>query len=109
MNLNVIGYVSKADGKQIRVNVFDKSIKKQLTNLGFIYDEQLGEYIINTLNVTEKANIFNQLRSFDICFSGGKEWCPSEVFEYLREKKLLSGKFQKIYWLSPDNFEIKII
>ena len=73
---------------------------------GNAYDVDLNEYKIATLGDEKKAEIFNKLRDMDVYFSDGREWCPSEVFEHLRDTGLLSGKFTMISWAAPSEFFI---
>lgn len=106
---NLLAYVTKADGKEIRVHVVNSSVVSDLLSLGFVYDKNLGEYTIMTTDVSEKANNFDRLRVLGVCFSDGREWCPSEVFEYLRDQKKLSGTFKRISWRSPNDAHIVVV
>jgi len=54
----------------------------------------------------ELAEVFTKLRDLDIPFSAGQDWAPSEIFEHLREKGLLSGKFKKISWSGPGSSRV---
>jgi hypothetical protein len=49
-----------------------------------------------------------KLRDNNFFFSGGREWCPAEVFEYLREQSLLKGSYKKISWADPNNYRIDV-
>ena len=104
----VKAYVTKADGEVVRVKLLDSTFEKDLLNLGFSFDAEFLEYAIQASNDTEKANLFNMLRNLDVSFSSGKEWCPSEVFEYLRELGLISGDFKRISWRGPGKFYITV-
>ena len=101
--------VTKADGQTVRVKSLEESISKELENIGFSYDAKISEYVILVADNPEKARIFESLRDLDICFSAGKEWCPSEVFEYLRDIGLLKGSFYRISWKSPTHSEITTV
>lgn len=100
-------YVSKADGKQVRVRVPSSTSDARLESLGFTFDSKLSEYIKDAPDITEKVKLFSALRDADVYFSDGKEWCPSELFEYFREQNLISGKFKRVSWLDPQNFTIR--
>jgi hypothetical protein len=50
--------------------------------------------------------VFDELRSLGVAFSAGKEWCPSEVFEYLRDEQLLSGKYLRVAWTQPGQYRL---
>jgi len=104
----VKAFVTKADGKVVRVKLVDHSFKNELYNLGFVYDSDLSEYTSLVSGDQEKAELFDKLRSLGVNFSGGKEWCPAEVFEYLREANLLDGNYKKIGWSGPGEYHISV-
>ncbi|MBU3069844.1 hypothetical protein KOI40_08425 [Aestuariicella sp. G3-2] len=106
---NVDAYVTKADGKQVRVQFINQTFDSRLKSLGFSFDSSLSMYIKNTSDQSDKANTFALLRDSGVGFSDGKEWCPSELFEYFREQKLITGKFKRISWSNPKSFTIKEI
>ncbi len=54
----------------------------------------------------EKAQILKKLQKKGICFSGGYGWSPCEVFDYLRDKKLLSRSFKEIVWQGPNEWVV---
>lgn len=101
-------YVFIADGNTIRLTVVDEAIKISLCTLGFTPESRSAQYELRVSGEQEKAIIFEQLRTLDVCFSAGKEWCPAEVFEYLRNKGLVSGSFKKISWRGPDDYHITV-
>jgi hypothetical protein len=102
----VQAYVTKSDSDFVRVKILDAKIKEKLIGIGFTNDIDLNEYKIITPNDEKKAGIFNQLRDLEVYFSDGREWCPAEVFEYLRDKGLLIGNFTMISWTAPDKYFI---
>lgn len=101
-------FVTKADGSFVRVKLLDDSFKPELINLGFSYDRDLLEYVIQTNENSIKAAVFKNLRDLDVNFSGGKEWCPSEIFEYLRETGLVNGQFRKVSWTGPGDYHVSM-
>lgn len=104
---NFDAYVSKADGQQVKILAINNTLVEQLEVLGFLFDPVSSMYVKDVVNMTEKARLFSTLRDIGVCFSDGKEWCPSELFEYFRENKLLDGKFKRVSWSGPDIFTIK--
>ncbi|MNL75863.1 hypothetical protein D3C87_2017350 [compost metagenome] len=48
-----------------------------------------------------KVKLFEKLRDEGICFSAGHDWCPADVFEFLRDQKMLNGVYRKIVWDGP--------
>jgi hypothetical protein len=99
-------FVAKADGKQVRVYSVNSSLDSELISLGFKHDQELSMYVKDTANLSTKAALFARLRDLDVCFSDGKEWCPSELFEYFREQNLLHGKFKRVSWTAPNSYRI---
>ena len=53
-----------------------------------------------------KAQVLTALRDLGLCFSAGREWSPTEVFEWLRDQGLVSGHYRRIGWRGPGDFEI---
>ena len=100
-------YVVKADSRQVRVKTVNNATHPELTKLGFSFDASLSSYVKDTTGVPEKAQLLTQLRDAGICFSAGREWCPSEVFEYFREQNLVAGKYKRVSWSAPKNFTIQ--
>ena len=105
-NHSVNAYVTQADGDYVRIKVLDACGETALINLGFSSTTQTDEYEMSCSDNTTKANIFAQLRQLDVCFSAGREWCPAEVFLYLRDIGLLSGGFKRIAWARPAHYRV---
>lgn len=104
----VKAFVTKADRKAVCVRLIVNSFQSELFNLGFKYDSELSEFIFLVSGDQEKADIFCKLRALGVSFSGGKEWCSAEVFEYLRDIGLLSGNFQRISWRGPGDYHLTV-
>ena len=106
VNQNLNAYVDKADLQIVRVQVLDACIIGELEHLGFTAENTSTEYVITVSDDTAKAGIFSRLLQLGVAFSAGREWCPAEVFEYLRDLGLLSGRYQRIAWTSPSKYRI---
>lgn len=104
----VKAFVTKADGKIVRVKLVDSSLQNELSSLGFVYDPDLSEYTFSVSGNQEKAELFDKLRILEVGFSSGKEWSPAEVFEYLRETGLLTGSFKRISWSAPGDYHLTV-
>jgi hypothetical protein len=104
----VKAFVTKADANVVRIKLLDSSFQSELSNLGFVFDSGLSEYTFSVTGNQEKAELFDKLRALDAGFSSGKEWCPAEVFEYLRETGLLTGSFKKISWNGPGDYHLTV-
>ncbi|WP_152027160.1 hypothetical protein [Stenotrophomonas maltophilia] len=100
----VSAYVQRADGNAVQVSLLDETPRAALLALGF--RGQGGTLQRGVGDDDEKARLFIALRDCGIAFSDGREWCPAEVFAWLRERGLLAGTFLRIAWQGPDRFEI---
>jgi hypothetical protein len=96
-------YVSEAAANRIIVVSKDLDTNAFLMTIGF-KEEGSGKFSIAVTSDQEKAAAFSKLRDRGIHFSFGREWNPSEVFEDLRDKKLISGTFQEIAWRKPGDW-----
>jgi len=103
---SVNAYVTQADGDYVRVKVLDTSIETALINFGFSSSTRSDEYDMPCSDNSTKATIFAQLRQLEVCFCAGREWCPAEVFLYLKDIGLLSGGFKRIAWSRPDHYRV---
>lgn len=99
-------YVTKSDSDFVRLKILDARIKEKIINIGLTNDIAINEYIIITPDDRKKASVLNQLRNIGVCFSDGREWCPAEIFEHLRDKGLLAGTFSMVSWTTPDEYFI---
>jgi hypothetical protein len=96
-------YVRSADGDVITV----VAAGPLPTRLGFAANaEDPGSYRRRVADDREKAQVFTALRDAGMCFARGREWSPTEVFEWLRDHGLLSGRFQSISWSAPGTFQV---
>ena len=102
-------FVEKADGDVIRVKVNDPSLSTELGAVGFVGALEDGVFERYVADDAEKAKVFASLRLLHIAFSNGKEWCPAEVFEYLRDKALLSGEFVQVSWTQPGQYRLEFV
>lgn len=105
--MKIAGYVIQADTNDIKVIVTDKRVEKILREYGFKKNEN-NELVYASDGEEEKAIAFNLLNKNNIAFSAGREWCPSEVFEYLREKGLVIGSYRRIAWVNPHETTLTI-
>lgn len=109
MNVNsVMAFVTKADGKIIRVNLIDEKFEYELSKLDFVFDHDTKEYVLQVSDNDKKSKTFKHLRDLGVAFSSGKEWSPSEVFEYLREMGLITGKYTRISWTNLGEYQCTI-
>lgn len=105
METHIDAYVKQADGNRINVMLLNDRSRSALQALGFTADE--GDTL--TLPVADgaaKAAVFIRLRDLGVAFSAGREWCPAEVFEHLRDSGLLDGPYLRVAWRTPQRFTV---
>lgn len=101
--------VSKADGSRIVVEVYGTPYDAVLHGLGFTLRSTSPSRIfeMSVASDKEKADVLSKLRDAGIAFSRGKEWCPAEVFEWLRDQGSTRGPFQSISWCGPGQWVVR--
>lgn len=82
----------------------DNALDSPLRAIGFSNATEQDIYLLRVADDKQKAKVFDELRSLGVAFSAGKEWCPSEIFEYLRDEQLLSGKYLRVAWTQPGQY-----
>ena len=98
-------FVKRADSDHIVVDLQEDVLSAQLERLGFTRVSTADrELQIETTSKEEKARVLTTLRDRGVHFSRGREWSPAEVFEWLRDQKLVSGVFSEIYWVNPHSW-----
>lgn len=105
METHIDAYVRQADGNCIRVTLLNGRSRASLQALGF----SAGEADTLTLPVPDdaaKAAAFIRLRDLGVAFSAGREWCPADVFEHLRDRDLLTGPYLRLAWHTPQQFTV---
>lgn len=102
-------HVCQASGNMIVVDTSDSQHDAMLHGFGFAL-QRVGSGRAFDLPVNsdkEKADVLSKLRDAGIAFSRGKEWCPAEVFEWLRDQGLTRGPFQSISWRGPRQWVVR--
>lgn len=99
-----IAYISFVAG-----NIFIDNVQGELVthikDLGGQKDKtDPTKFIIQYNDEKEKIKLFIALRDLGIAFSAGNGWSPSEQFEDLRERKLITGKYKHIGWSDAYNY-----
>lgn len=101
-------YVKKADTNEIVVLVVDATLQAELAQAGFISQGGTPDLLVRPVkDDAEKASVFTFLREKGFAWSRGREWCPAEIFEWLRDQKLLAGTFKAISWRSPTDWIVR--
>ncbi|WP_369978595.1 hypothetical protein [Xanthomonas bundabergensis] len=99
--------MEKADAAAILVRTLRGEHEMAVRALGFACTGQVGVYSMAVRDDAEKAKAFHALRDLGLAFAAGREWCPADVFAYLRDKGLLSGPFLRIAWTGPGRYRLE--
>lgn len=105
-------YIEQCFGDKIAVVCpKDQLAARHLIDQGYEYRQlspsQKGDRLVLAVkDDTEKAGQLQWLRDCGIPFSAGKEWNPQEVFEWLREKGLVTGGYSAISWSGPSTLAV---
>lgn len=102
------GLVIQADAEMVVVSVADTALQTELALAGFIRQGTASDLFARPVkDDAEKASVFSFLRERGFAWSRGREWCPAEVFEWLRDQKLIAGTFKAISWKSPTEWVVR--
>src|ERR1041385_907117 len=76
------------------------------------YKEEIaGEkvWILEFKDELQEADLLSDLNEIGFLFVGGTAgWPPAEIFAYLREKGLVSGRFTEVTWLGSGKWTTRI-
>ena len=100
-------HVSAADRNAIEVSAADEPTAAWLTKLGFRPDSTRADVLVLPVaDDTDKARVMTELRDGELCFVRAREWCPAEVFEWLRDRGMLKGPFRTISWWRQGTYRL---
>jgi hypothetical protein len=105
METHIDAYVRQADGNCIKVMLLNDRPRGPLQALGFSAGEG-GTFTLPVSDDAAKAAVFIRLRDLGVAFSAGREWCPADVFEHLRDSGLLQGPYSRVAWRTPQQFTV---
>lgn len=105
METHIDAYVRQADGNCIKVMLLNDRPRAPLQALGFSAGEG-GTFTLPVSDDAAKAAVFIRLRDLGVAFSAGREWCPADVFEHLRDSGLLQGAYLRVAWRTPQQFTV---
>lgn len=105
METHIDAYVNQADGNRIGVKLLNDGQQSALQALGFTSHEE-DTLTLPVADDAAKAIVFIRLRDLGVAFSAGREWCPAEVFEHLRDSGLLDGPYLRVAWRTPQQFTV---
>lgn len=101
-------YVRVVDDQSITIRVHDAVLRSRVISMGFACIDGSTDLLrCSAKTDIDRAALFNQLRAAGFAWSRGREWSPAEVFEHLRDQRILSGTFTSISWKSPDEWVLR--
>lgn len=104
MKTSLRAYVQQADGIAVQVMLVDATAQPALCALGFEGTPPILHACV--ADDAAKARMFSALRDLGVAFSAGREWCPADVFAWLRTRGLLEGEYLRIAWSGPQQFQL---
>lgn len=96
--ITILGYVAEANSSFLRVISLSPVGSSSLKQLGFTEESPLS-FTLSINSPDERVRLFQELRANDFAFSAGREWSPSELFEFFRDQGLLSGDYIRVAWI----------
>lgn len=103
-------FISLIQDKAVRIENVTPDIAQKLITMGAKEQRIAGEDVwiisIDEFDFKALSSILDQLRNMGLLFSAGKIWPPADIFEELRDRGFLHGKFKKVGWHGPGQWEI---
>ncbi|MGK9232531.1 hypothetical protein KXS07_11400 [Inquilinus limosus] len=105
---NLKAYVQSAEDT-VSIKVIDGSLEDLVCGYKAVRHNKIKDGIIEYYpdSDIDRANILKYLRDIGVCFSYGKEWSPSEIFEELRDKGLIDGKYNMVTWTGGGKYFVQ--
>lgn len=82
------------------------NFKNKLISLGFEKVEPYYSISMPIDDVEKRAALFQKLMEIGTLFSNGRDWSPSEIVRYYRDKGLIKGYYLRIAWRNEQDFDI---
>lgn len=74
------------------------NFKNELISLGFEKVEPYYSISMPIDDVEKRSALFQKLMEIGTLFSNGRDWSPSEIVRYYRDKGLIKGDYLRIVW-----------
>ena len=95
-------------GNNILLANDNNNFKNELIGIGFEKVEPYYSISVPTDDIEKRAVLFQKLIEIGTLFSYGKDWSPSEIVEYYRDKGLIRGDYLRIAWRNKQDFAITV-
>lgn len=104
-------FVSLILNDEIRIEKVTDSSSVFLKELGAHNDEIAGEkvWVLEFIDERQEAELLSKLNEAGFLFVGEPAgWPPAEIFDYLRKKRLASGRFTEVTWLGSGRWSTRV-
>lgn len=112
LNMNLPhNFISLVLNNEIRVEKVTEAASIILKELGGRQGHITGEkvWLIDFVDENHEARLLSKLNEAGFLFVGEPAgWPPAEVFDYLREKGLVNGKFTEISWVGSGKWQTRV-
>jgi hypothetical protein len=103
MNLDFVSFIHPS---HVAVHAETSALRENILKIGGIASQE-PELVINYSCEQELATIMSKLQKLEIPFSDQLAGCPpAAVFDYLKEKGILSGNIKRVSWLNAKQYVI---
>ena len=103
MNLDFVSFIHVS---HVSVHAETPALREHILNIGGFLSQE-SEIAVNYSCEQELANIISMLQKLEISFSDQLAgWPPAAVFDYLKDKGMVSGSIKRISWLNPKEYVI---
>jgi hypothetical protein len=92
-------------GARLRVMPGTEAQSAQLSELGFHREQD--QMVREAVDETDKLAVIHRLINLNALFSRGRDWAPSELLEYYKEKGVVLAPYRTVGWVGPDNYTIE--
>lgn len=98
--IEIHGYVLEANSRSLRVIALNVKGEDFLKQSGFTQQNE-SSFSRDVRDQDELLDLFRQFQTFNMAFSAGRGWWPSELFEVYRDQGSLCGDYVRVAWKGP--------
>ena len=103
MNLDFVSFIHPT---HVTVHAETPALRENILNIGGIASQE-SELVVNYSCEQELATIISTLQKLDVPFSDQLAgWPPAAVFDFLKEKGIVSGSIKRISWSNAKRYVI---
>lgn len=91
-------------GSTARVACDKPRAKQALEALGFL--PEINQFVREIVDDADRQALVLELIRMDALFAAGRDWSPSELVDFYREKGIISQGYRTVAWTSPESYSI---